>query len=99
MNVALSEGAEQVILFRWHLGTEDEVKIAGEGERYTVTWPNATISLTGNAPLTVTQVKLPDNTLKGHDGSDDPKNHHTCIVVRTEQPEAGLQLTTKAEPR
>ncbi|MCL4691560.1 MAG: heparinase II/III family protein [Candidatus Hydrogenedentes bacterium] len=82
-NVTLTEGKEQVILFRWHLGTEDDVEIVADGNRYIVTWPDATITLTGSAPLTVTQVKLPDNTLEGHDGNDDPKNHHTCIVVQT----------------
>jgi len=82
-HVTLAEGTKQVILFRWHLGTEDDVEIVADEKHYTVTWPDATITLTGSAPLTVTQVKLPDNTLAGHDGSDDPKNCHTCVVVQT----------------
>ena len=96
--VVLAEGAEQVILFRWHLGTEEGVAISGDGKSYTVSWPDASITLTGDAPLTVTQVRLPDNTLQGHDGSEDAKNFHTCVVVQTHEPVSGLQMTTQASP-
>lgn len=97
--VALVENGEEVILFRWHLGTESEVEIAGEGTQFTITSPDATFTLRADARLTVGQVQLPDHTLEGHDGSDGPKNHHTCLVVQTEGPEGEIELVTLVTPR
>jgi hypothetical protein len=97
--VALVEGTEQAILFRWHLGTEEVVEIEGEGNSYTVTWSDATVALSGDAPLTVTQQRLPDNTLQDHDGNEDAKNGHTCVVVITEGPVHVLQMTARAAAR
>jgi hypothetical protein len=94
-DVALAKGTEQFILFRWHLGTEEEVEIAGEGSDYTVTWADANITLSGDVPLTVTQLKLPDNTLQDHDGNDDPKNFHMCVVVKTKRPTGELHIATR----
>ncbi|MCC6490945.1 MAG: heparinase II/III family protein [Candidatus Hydrogenedentes bacterium] len=93
-NVSLDEGTANVVLFRWHLGTEDKVAIEGEGSSHSITWPGVRITLIADKPITVQQVKLPDNTLQAHDGSEDPKNFHTCVVVQTQAPEDTLQLTT-----
>jgi len=98
-DVTLAEGTEQAILFRWHLATEDEVEITGEGNNYTVTWAAAAIEFSANSPLTVTQIRLPDNTLEGHDGSEDAKNYHTCLVARMDAAVHGLRITTHAEPK
>jgi hypothetical protein len=89
----------EFILFRWHLGTEGEVSISGDGGDYAITWPDAKIEVKGNVPLAVTQVRLPDNTLAGHDGSESPKNFHTAIVVQSREKVGGLTLTTRVIPR
>ena len=96
-DVVLAEGVSDVILFRWHLGTNEEVSIAGEGARWTVTWPDATIMLEGSAPLAVSQVKLPDNTVNATTDDDQPDDLHTCIVVRTAGSADALKLTTKVD--
>ena len=96
--VELAEGTPDIVLFRWHLGTKDEVTITGEGERHEAAWPRARIVIEGNAPLSVSQVKLPDNTLEGHNGDEDPGNEHTCIVVRSQDPCSALTLQTRVVP-
>jgi len=96
-DVVLAEGQSDVMLFRWHLGTNDGVSIAGDGARWTVTWSDATILLEGSAPLAVSQVKLPDNTVNATTDDDQPDELHTCIVVRTAGPAEALELTTKVE--
>ena len=93
-DVALADGDEDVVLFRWHLGTEDEVAITREGRRFTITWPAATVTIKGDAPLVVTQVKLPDHTLEGHTGGEDPGNEHACLIVQSQASLAALTLTT-----
>ena len=98
--VILNESEEaQIVLFRWHLGTEEIVTIDGEGEDYHITWEDASIQVNGSAPLLISQEQMPDNTLEGHDGSEDPKNHHTCLVVRSRDPVRSLELKTAVNPR
>jgi hypothetical protein len=93
--VKLAEAKKDTVLFRWHLGTESEVTIQGENEHYSVTWPDAKMELTADAPLTVTQLKLPDNTLAGHTGGEESTNIHTCVVVQSRDPVSALKLTTQ----
>ena len=83
-----------VMLFRWHLGTDQSAKISGEGGNWQVVWPEGTLALASSVPLTVTQEKLPDNTVclgKKDNGWD---FLHTCVVVRTVQSASSADLTT-----
>jgi len=83
-----------VMLFRWHLGTDQSAKISGEGGNWQVVWPEGTLALGSSVPLTVTQEKLPDNTIclgKKDNGWD---FLHTCVVVRTVQSASSADLTT-----
>ena len=83
-----------VMLFRWHLGTDQPVKITGEGGNWQVAWPAGTLALTSPVPVTVTQEQLPDNTLclvKKDNGWD---FMHTCVVVRSAQSVSSVNLTT-----
>jgi hypothetical protein len=98
-DVACAAGTEHVVSFRWHLGTESAATITGEEKRYTVTWPDASMALSADRPIEVEQRTLPDNTLAGHDGSEDPKNVHACIVVRSHVPIAALRLETLVQPK
>jgi hypothetical protein len=83
-----------VMLFRWHLGTDQPVKITGEGGNWQVAWPDGTLALTSPVPVTVTQEQLPDNTIclgKKDNGWD---FMHTCVVVRSAQSVSSVHLTT-----
>jgi hypothetical protein len=83
-----------VMLFRWHLGIDQPAKITGEGGTWLVVWPEGTLALTSSVPMTVTQVKLPDNTVclgKKDNGWD---FLHTYVVVRTSQSVSRANLTT-----
>jgi hypothetical protein len=80
-----------------HLGTDQPAKVSGEAGNWQVEWPDGTLALTSSVPLTVTQEKLPDNTvcLGGKDNRWDFL--HTCVVVRTAQsvPSADLTKTVR----
>jgi hypothetical protein len=97
--VDLKEGETDIILFRWHLGTTNRVTISENENRHEVRWPDAKMSLKANAPISVTQVRLPDNTLEGHTPSERTDNNHTCIVAQTREPRAALLLDTEVRPR
>ncbi len=96
-DVALSNGKTDIILFRWHLGTTQPVKIIEKGNRFEVAWPAAKLTLKADAPVEVTQVRLPDYTLERVPGSKD--NTHTCIVVQTRETQATLRLDTEVRRR
>jgi hypothetical protein len=93
--VALANGAKNVILFRWHLGTDKQVTVYRVRRTYSFSCLGAAFSFEGSQPLVVEQAVMPDNTLEGHTGEVDPGNFHTCIVVRTAQPCAALSLHTE----
>ncbi len=83
----------QQALFRWHLGTADDVQPQGDGHRVTVSWSDATLSLESSAPLRVTTARLPDNTI--HMGQQDaPEHSHGCVLVAPQQPTASWRLKT-----
>ena len=96
--VTLDGESKQEILFRWHLGTENDATIDGESTRYTVSWPDAVMTIEGSALLSLSQVKLPDNTLAGHTSGEDPGNEHTCLVVQTAAPVTSATITVKVVP-
>jgi hypothetical protein len=72
-------------LFRWHLGTRDEVEIAGGGMQFVITWKDAEITLESSAPAVVLSEMLPDNTVNLAEKVG-PDFLHRCILVRTTQP-------------
>ena len=80
--------------FRWHLGTDEQVAVTGEGSKWQITWPDGTMALDSSVPLQVTQEKLPDNTVclgKKDNGWD---FMHTCVTVRTAGASATWELKT-----
>ncbi len=82
-DVALNEGAAEIVLFRWHLGTNEDATIAGEGTKWTASWPDAEMRLESDAPIVVTQAKMPDNVINTPTNDLDPATFHTCLIVRT----------------
>jgi hypothetical protein len=93
--VALAKG-EEVIQFRWHLGTDDPVRIEGQGLHFTIAWPGAKLTLAASTPLTVSQETMPDNTLKTVPWQNFHPNLHTCLVVRSAGKVKSLELNTSA---
>jgi len=80
-------------LFRWHLGTRDEVTIAGSERRFVVRWKDAEITLESSVPISVATELLPDNTVNLGERVG-PDYLHRCILVRTVEPTKAWTLTT-----
>ncbi|MCX6970695.1 MAG: heparinase II/III family protein [Verrucomicrobia bacterium] len=97
--VLVPETRPQVVLFRWHLGTDGALKITGEGRRWTVAWADATIGLEGSEAITVSVEQMPDNTILDRTYAEAVHDHlHPCIVVQSSQPVAALKLTMSLCP-
>jgi hypothetical protein len=83
-----------VMTFRWHLGSDQPATITGEAGDWRVAWPGGALTLSSPSALQVTQERLPDNTVclgKKDNGWD---FLHTCIIVRTAEPQSSWDLTT-----
>jgi len=93
--VVLPDSNPDIVLFRWHLGTEQAVTISGEGTNFTAAYPGAEVRIESDAPLAVTQGFMPDNTLAGHVSEDAPQNLHTCLVVQSAAPVTRLSLSAQ----
>ena len=94
--VTLLKGGEEVIQFRWHLGTNDPVRIEGKGSHFTISWPGAKLTLLASTPLTVLQETMPDHTLKPSPWVKFHPNFHTCLVVRSARKVNLLEINTSA---
>lgn len=96
--VKLKEKESNVVLFRWHLGTEAQVIISGDQARYIVAWPDARMEIQADAPIMLQQTMAPDHTLANHTDSDDQPNVHTCIVIRSAESveHINVDMTVKA---
>lgn len=98
--VVLQREKNDVLTFRWHLGTGEKVTINGGAEKYTVSWPDAVMTLEGSTPLEVLQQAEPQYTLQlTGPGKGPPANERTCILVRTKDRAGELSLTTRVLPR
>lgn len=86
------------ILFRWHLGTTEEVSIQGEGKRFSVSWDGIEITLEGSCRLHVSQEKMPDHTLVPREWEDASPDHlHICLSVRTKKFASEFNLVTQVK--
>ena len=94
-DVRLPDGRPEIVLFRWHLGTEDEVEISEEGEQFVAIWPDAEIRIEASAPIEVTQIQLPDCTLVKTPQEGEPDHLHICLVVRTVEQVDEVRLKTQ----
>ncbi len=91
--VTLAAEKKEIILFRWHLGTNRPVDVAGAGQSVVLSWPAATMTLAADGPLEIEQGSAPDSTLTG---SED--NRHTCIQVRSRSAVHAIRIDTTVEP-
>lgn len=98
--VVLAEKRREIILFRWHLGTDAHVKLDGEGMRWTAEWPAALITLGASAPIVVSQTSMPDHTLKSvaWDAGIDAYPRHICLVARTGAPQNSARMSIRVVP-
>ena len=98
-DLRLHDGGEQIILFRWHLGVESGVAIAGDGRSRTVHWHGVKLTLGGSAPLQVTQEMMPDATLTParKPGEEEIDHEHVCLVVQTVEPVNSMFLRTRVD--
>ena len=98
--VELSDGQSNVILFRWHLGTNDDVTITRKDNLVCgAEWPAATLRFEASSPIGLTQVKLPDNTINTVSDDGKPDVLHTCLVVQSTDAQALLHLTSEVTAR
>jgi hypothetical protein len=97
--VVLAGGKTNVISFRWHLGTEAKVSFTQRDRECEVAWSGAKIVLSADAPISVSQASLPDNTLCNHTGFDEPGNRHTCVTVQSREARPSLSLVTEIRPQ
>lgn len=95
-DVALADTHKDIVCFRWHLGAVQPTRIQGENMRWQATWPEATLSLESSVPLVVAEEQMPDHTLVARTWDDPAPDHlHSCLVVRSAEPVAGLRLITR----
>ncbi len=87
-----------IAVFRWHLGTRDEVTISGAGTRFVITWLDARITMESSVPITVALEMLPDNTVNLGEKVG-PDHLHRCLVVRTAGPFVAWTLKTSVAGR
>lgn len=85
--------AEQPVamLFRWHLGTDEPIKISGEGGNWQVMWPDGMLVLTSSVQVSVSREDLPDQTVCLGAKENGWDFTHACVMVRC------LQSTSNAE--
>ena len=69
-----------------------------ESIRYSFELNGLRLSIEPSAPVEVSQIRLPDHTLQGHTGNEDPGNVHTCIVVRSREKLAAFTCSLRAAP-
>jgi len=94
-SVQLAEAKQSIVLFHWHLGTNDEAIIRGEACAWKVSWPNGTMTLKSGTPIEVTQTRLPDNTINTVVEGHFPDPFHTCVIVQSAEPVSAFILDTK----
>lgn len=94
-SVTLKPDCSEVVLFRWHLGTNDDAALQGAGKEWDAEWPGAKVGFSASDDISVSQVKLPDNTV--NTVSEDYLNdgRHTCIVVMSTRKVSSIEIKTK----
>ncbi len=90
--VSLKESNE-IILFRYHLGTNETIRIKNADHRYEVQWSDAVINILGSVPLELSQYKAPDSTITAKEDF-----MHTCLEIRTKQAISEVNIEVTVTP-
>ena len=88
----LEEGHADVILFRWHLGSNAEPEIAPVAGGFRVVWDDAQMLIGSPGRLAVSAIKAPDNTVNNATDDARPETFHTCIVIASAEPAERLAV-------
>lgn len=88
-DVRIRDGGQDIILFRWHLGTEQDVAITADGRSAEVHWADARIHISADSALSIRQFKAPDATVTGEDD-----RQHTCLEVQSAGAIGSIRVTT-----
>ncbi len=93
--VTLKQGMKEVLLFRWHLGVQEDViiDVKQRGRVFQVAMPDAMVTITSSTPLVVAQEKRESHSLVAC-GWDDPIPYprHVCLMVKSVEPVEGLDV-------
>ena len=82
------------MLFRWHLGTDQPIKISGEGGSWQVMWPDGMLTLTSSVQVSVSREDLPDHTVCLGATKNGWDFTHACVIVRCLQSALGAEFKT-----
>lgn len=92
--VVLKSDREEVVLFRWHLGTDVNLDIVRDAEEIAAEWTDARLCFRADRPVEVRQYKAPDSTV-----TSQQDHMHTCLEVTTREKENRLSAVTRIEIR
>jgi hypothetical protein len=95
--VRLVEGKREVLLFRWHLGTEQAVDVSGAAMDWTVAWNDVQIDVKTSVLVEVSHVMLPDCSRYPVPQDGEPDRLHVCLVIRTCAEVDALTMVTTAK--
>ncbi len=79
-----------VVLFRWHLGTEEVPALEGT----TASWSDAVLTAVGDIPLAARLTRRQDHSLEKMIFD----HEHACVIVRTREPVRDAVITTRINP-
>jgi hypothetical protein len=97
--VILKKDKDDTLTFRWHLATSEKVMIDGDARKYTVSWPDAVMTIEASALLEISQQTEPQYTIDHLSSDKNSPGNHTCILVRTKDKVGRLDLTTQVVAR
>ncbi len=97
--VRLAKGQADVILFRWHLGSNAAAEITPIAGGFRVGWDDAEMVIASPGRLVVTAIKAPDNTVNAATDDARPETFHTCVVIASAGPEARLDVDVRVGVR
>ena len=97
--VRLAEGRADVILFRWHLGTNVEPEIIPTADGFDVVWDGARMTIGSERPIEVSAIRAPDNAVNVATDDARPETFHTCVVVASTRPLERLEVEMRVTGR
>jgi hypothetical protein len=89
-----------ILLFRWHLGSTEPPAVGVSEGGYRVSWSGGDVRIVSDVPIRIATESMPDHTLRARDWDDpSPDSLHTCLLIRTDKPEARARVTVTVEGR
>ena len=93
--VTLIDGVQDMVVFRWHLGTALDVSLECHAEdTWSVNWEDSVVSIKSSVPINLLQKKMPDNTLE----ENNREHLHTCLIVQSVEAVSEINVITDVRP-